>query len=67
MDETLCTLRSIDPDGTIREVELTPAQALDLSAGQAIAYTPRDERIFIDEDGRITPREDARPQYRDAA
>jgi hypothetical protein len=61
------TFRSTEQDGTIREIELTPEQALDLGAGKAIAYTPRDERIVVDDDGTITYREDARPATREAA
>lgn len=59
------TVRSINPDGTRNETTLTAEQAFDLSAGKPIAFTPRDERLLIDEDGQLTHREDARPQYRD--
>jgi len=61
------TLRMIMRDGTIRETELTAAQALDLGAGQPISYFPRDERLLIDDDGTITVRESAIPQQLDEA
>jgi hypothetical protein len=56
------TFRSTEPDGTVREVEITGEQALDLGAGQPIAYFPRDERVPVDEHGRIIRRERAIPQ-----
>lgn len=59
------TFRSVGQDGTVHEVKITGPQALDLGAGKPIAYTLRDERILIDEDGTITTRESAVPQYRD--
>ena len=61
------TLRSKNPDGTINEIELTPEQALDLGAGKAIAYAPRDERVLVDDDGEIIHRESAIPQRPEAA
>ena len=61
------TLRSINPDGTKNETEITAEQALDLGAGKPITYFPRDERLLIDEDGTITHRESAIPQMRDEA
>ena len=61
------TFRSTNGDGTINEVELTPEQALDLGAGKAIAHFPRDERVSVDNDGRIIRRESAIPQQRDEA
>ncbi len=61
------TLRSTNPDGTVNEVELTPEQASDLQAGRAIAYTPRDEAVLIDDDGTIIWRESAIPQKRHEA
>jgi len=64
---TDCTLRLPLEDGTIRGVELTPEQALDLGAGQPIAYFPRDERLLVDEDGTITHHASAIPQMRDDA
>lgn len=58
-------LGSKNNDGTISEVELTAAQALDPGAGKAIAYTPRDERVLVDDEGQIIRRESAIPQQRD--
>ena len=58
------TLRSTNGDGTINETELTPEQAFDLGAGQPIAYSPRDERVLIDDDG-IIYRHSAIPQRLD--
>lgn len=60
------TLRSVGQDGTVHEVEITPEQALDLGAGKPIAYVPRDEGFRVDEDGTITTRESAVPQYRES-
>jgi len=61
------TLRAVLEDGSIHETEITPAQALDLGAGEAIAYTPRDEQILVNDDGTITRRESAVPELADAA
>jgi len=55
------TLRSINPDGTKNETEITAEQALDLGAGKPIAYMPQDERLLIDRDGTITHHESALP------
>lgn len=67
MSETF-TLRSVEADtGIVRETKLTPAQALDLGAGKAIAYAVRDEEPFIDEDGRLGVRDSAIPVRPDAA
>jgi hypothetical protein len=55
------TFRSVEQDGTIREVELTAGQALDLNSGKPIAYTVHDETILVDDDGKITCRESAIP------
>lgn len=59
------TLRSKNIDGTISAEELTPEQALDLGAGHAIAYAPRDERLLVDDDGQIIHRESAISQQLD--
>lgn len=56
------TLRSTNRDGTKNATEITPEQALDLSAGKPIAYLPRDERILVDDDGTITTHDVALPQ-----
>ena len=61
------TLRLPLDDGTTREIEMTREQALDIGAHRPIAYTARDERVLVDDDGTITVREDGRPQYRDEA
>jgi len=61
MTDDTFKLRSIDTDGIINEVEITPEQALDLGAGQPIAYFPHDERAAVDDDGQIIHRESARP------
>ncbi|HWI06590.1 MAG TPA: hypothetical protein VNT54_03650 [Solirubrobacteraceae bacterium] len=61
------TLHSTSSDGTIREIELTPEQALDVGAGLPIAHTSRNERISVDEDGRIIRREPAIAQQLDEA
>ncbi len=55
-------LRTVDPDGTAHEVELNTEQALKLAAGRAIAYSPRDERVLVDDAGRITFRESGVPR-----
>jgi len=65
------TLRMTMRDGTIRETELTAAQALDLGAGLGLPmHTVRDEQILVDNDGIVTVRESAVPagaDYDDAA
>lgn len=61
MDDPRYTLRMNFDDGTAHEIELTAGQVLDLGAGEAIAYFPRDEQILVDEDGTIIRRESARP------
>lgn len=61
------TFRSPNPDGTVDEVELTREQALDLVAGGAIMYTPRDQGLLIDENGAIIWRSSAIPQRLDEA
>lgn len=61
------TFSCVEQDGTRREIAITPAQALDLGAGEAIAYTPRDEQILVNDDGTITRRESAVPEQADAA
>ena len=58
------TLRSKNTDGTINETELTAEQAATLAAGKAIAYTPREERLLVDDDGQIIYRASAVPQRR---
>ncbi len=58
MSDERFTLRSRNPDGTINEVT-DAAQALDLAAAKAIAYTPHDERLLIDDDGTVTHRQSA--------
>ena len=60
------TLRSKNTDGTINETELTAVQAATLATGRAIAYTPRDGRLLVDEDG-IIHSESAIPQQLDEA
>ncbi len=62
MTEPTITLNFPEQDGTVRQFEVTAAQALDANAGRPIAFTPRNERILVDDDGTITYREDARPQ-----
>ena len=66
MEQTY-TFRAVAQDGTIGETELTAEQALDLGAGKAIAYTPHDERVLVDDDGQIIHRESAIPQRPEAA
>lgn len=61
------TYRSTEQDGTVREVEITAEQALDLGAGTPMAYSPRDERMLVDKQGRIVRRESAIPQRPDEA
>lgn len=56
------TFRSKNTDGTISETELTAEQAATLAAGRAIADTPREERLLVDEDGQIIHSESAIPQ-----
>ena len=41
---------------------MTGAQLLDVRAGQLKAFTPRDERILVEEDGTIVRRESIRPE-----
>jgi hypothetical protein len=56
------TFRGRNPDGTWHETTgLTAEQAAKLASGQAIAYTPTDERILVSQDGAITFRESAVP------
>jgi len=62
-----CTLTTTYSDGTTHKTKITPEQAFDLSAGKAIAYFPRDERVLVDDEGQITHHDDARPQYPEAA
>jgi hypothetical protein len=57
-------LRSINEDGTVNKTDITAEQALDLAAGKAIAFTPRNERITVEDDGTIVYRNDARPQFK---
>ncbi len=61
------TLRSRNPDGTVKEVSIEWDQAHDLAAGRPIAYTPRDAHVAIEDDGTVVHREDARPRLEDAA
>jgi hypothetical protein len=61
------TLRSRNPDGTIKEIAIDWDQAHDLAAGRPIAYTPRDAHVAVEEDGTVVHREDARPRLEDAA
>ena len=60
-ERTTYTLRATNQDGTVHETELTAAQALDLGAGKAIAYTVREEQIAVEEDGTIVERDSAVP------
>jgi hypothetical protein len=60
-------LRAVWNDGTTKEIELTAEQAHALGAGQAIAYHPHDERVFVTHDGRWIERESAIPPAADAA
>jgi hypothetical protein len=62
MTDDTCTFRSVGQDGTIREIEITASQAMDTMQGRGFAYCPRDERILVDEDGRIVRRESVIPQ-----
>lgn len=62
------TLRSIDQDGVVHEVEIIPEQALDLGAnvrqpGSAppLTYFVRDEQLLVGEDGELIERESAVP------
>ena len=43
------------------ELEMTGAQVLAARAGTLEAFTPRDERILVEEDGTIVRRESAIP------
>jgi len=61
------TLRSVPADGEVRETEMDAGQVLDLCSGKAVAYTVRDERVAVDENGAIVHRDSAVPEYRDAA
>lgn len=62
------TLRMVDPHtGDAREVEMNAGQVLDFGAGMPVAYAVRDERVLVDDDGRITRRESAVPELPDAA
>jgi hypothetical protein len=60
------TLHSRNPDGSRNETEITAGHALDLAAGQAVAYFPRDEHIAVDEHGTIIRRDSAVPQSLDS-
>jgi len=60
MTEPMYTFRARNADGTWHETDgLTAEQAAKLGNGQAIAYTPTDEQIVVDDDGTITHRETA--------
>ncbi|HEV2060285.1 MAG TPA: hypothetical protein VGR11_13080 [Solirubrobacteraceae bacterium] len=61
------TLRSKNSDGTINGTAVTAEQAATLAAGRASAYSPRDERLLVDDDGQIIHRESAIPQQLDEA
>lgn len=50
------TFRFLESDGSVSEIEITPEQALDIGAGVGFSYSPRDERILIDDDGTVIRR-----------
>ena len=60
-------LRTVAEDGEVRETEMDAGQVLDLCSGKAVAFTVRDERVAVEDDGTIVRRESALPEYRDAA
>ena len=55
------TFRGRAADGTVRETELTAAQALDLASGRPVGYAVREERLAVEEDGTIVKRDSAVP------
>ena len=61
------TLRMTMQDGTIYGIALTDEQTMDTLQGRGFAYTPREERILVDDDDRIINRESAIPQQLDEA
>jgi len=63
-DRQTFTFRGRSADGTVRETELTAAQALDLASGRHVGPV-RDERVAVDQDGTMVRRDSAVP--RDAA
>ena len=61
------TFRSTNSDRTINETAITAEQALDLRRQPGIAYSPRDERILIDDNGTTIYHASASPQQLDGA
>lgn len=59
------TFGSRSGDGTYNGTDITEEQAADLAAGRGISYTPRNERVVVDDEGTIAFRADARPRYED--
>jgi hypothetical protein len=56
------TFRSMNADGILNGIELTPERAFDLAAGDVIACFRRDERILVSPDGRTIRRQSVIPQ-----
>ena len=61
MNEPDYSFRAVDPDGIMRQVKLNADQAKKLKAGHPVTYVVKDERLFIDPEGRIVRTESARP------
>jgi streptomycin 6-kinase len=59
-DDGGATFEDLGEDSATRELEMTGRQLLQWRAGEG-QFTPRDERVLVDDDGGITVRESIVP------